>query len=255
VGTPDALRAMLRAKGTDHDAVRTLIRRLGADAADPLLDLLAAAEDHASRSTPLVELERLGAAAAARAVERLGDAPWFLQRNLLLLLGRVRSWPEGFSPAAWAGHADVRVRREAIKLLLEVPALRDEGLSRGLADPDPGIAALALGAALESCPTAMLPLMERMARDPTRLSAHRVLAIRVLARSRTARALESLTGLAVRPTRWFRRRRLAPKSPELLAAIAGLAAHWPEEPRAQLVLTTAERHADADIRAAARRSA
>jgi hypothetical protein len=78
---------------------------------------------------------------------------------------------------------------------------------------------------------------------------------RVLARSRTARALESLTGLAVRPTRWFRRRRLAPKSPELLAAIAGLAAHWPEEPRAQLVLTTAERHADADIRAAARRSA
>jgi hypothetical protein len=255
VGTPDALRAMLRAKGTDHDAVRTLIRRLGADAADPLLDLLAAAEDHASRSTALVELERLGAAAAARAVERLGDAPWFLQRNQLLLLGRVRSWPEGFSPAAWAGHADVRVRREAIKLLLEVPALRDEGLSRGLADPDPGIAALALGAALESCPTAMLPLMERMARDPTRLSAHRVLAIRVLARSRTARALESLTGLAVRPTRWFRRRRLAPKSPELLAAIAGLAAHWPEEPRAQLVLTTAERHADADIRAAARRSA
>jgi hypothetical protein len=33
VGTPDALRAMLRAKGTDHDAVRMLIRRLGADAA------------------------------------------------------------------------------------------------------------------------------------------------------------------------------------------------------------------------------
>ena len=255
VSTPEALRAMLRAASVDHTAVRTLIRRLGDAAADPLLDLLAAAEDHVSRTAALAELEALGPAAAARAVERLADAPWFLQRNLLLLLGRVRSWPEGFSPAAWASHADVRVRREAIKLLLEMPAHRDEGLSRGLADPDPGIAAVALGAALESCPTAMLPLMERMARDPIRLSAHRVLAIRVLARSRTARALESLAGLAVPRTRWFRRRRLAPKSPELLAAIAGLAAHWPDEPQAQQVLGTAERHADAEIRAAARRSA
>jgi hypothetical protein len=56
-------------------------------------------------------------------------------------------------------------------------------------------------------------------------------------------------------TRWLRRQRLSPKSPEVLAAIAGLAAHWPSEPRVQQVLAEAERHADADIRAAARRSA
>jgi hypothetical protein len=82
-----------------------------------------------------------------------------------------------------------------------------------------------------------------------------VLALRVLARSRTARALDWLSAQAVPRTRWFRRRRLAPKSPELLAAIAGLAAHGPDEPRAQQVLAAAERHADAEIRAAARRSA
>jgi hypothetical protein len=255
VSSPEALRVMLRVKGVDHGTVRELIRRLGADATDPLLDLLAAAEDVASRATALAELEALGAPAAARAVERLADSPWFLQRNLLLLLARVRTWPEGFSPVAWAGHADVRVRREAIKLLLDLPGQRDEGLSRGLVDPDPGITAVALGAALESCPPAMLPLIERMARDPARLSAHRVLAIRVLARSRSTRALESLASLALLRTRWFRRRRIAPKSPEVLAAIAGLAAHWPEEPEAQQVLATAERHADADVRAAARRSA
>jgi hypothetical protein len=254
-GTPDALRTVLRAQGIESGAVRLLIRRLGADAADPLLDLLADAEDHAARSAALAQLEALGAPAAARAAERLAEAPWFLQRNLLLLLGRVRAWPDGFSPAAWAAHGDARVRREAIKLLLETPAHRDEGLSHGLADPDPGITAVALGAALESCPPAMLPLIERMARDPVRLSAHRVLAIRVLARSRTGRALESLASLAVTRTRWLRRNRLAPKSPELLAAIAGLATHWPSEPRALQVLEAAERHADADIRAAARRSA
>jgi hypothetical protein len=252
VSTPEALRTMLRANGVDHGAVAELIRRLGAEAVDPLLDLLAAAEDLASRTAALAALETLGAPAAARAVERLADAPWFLQRNLLLLLGRVRAWPEGFSPVAWAAHADARVRREAIKLLLEMPAHRDEGLSRGLADADPGIAGLALGAALESCPPGVLPQVERMARDPARLSAHRVLAIRVLARSGTTRALASLAGLAVTRTRWLRRRRLAPKSPELLAAIAGLAAHWPEEPRAQQVLAAAEGHSDAEIRAAAR---
>ena len=70
----------------------------------------------------------------------------------------------------FAAHADARVRREAIKLLLDLPAHRDEGLSRGLADADPGITAVALGAALESCPAGVLPLIERMARDPARLS-------------------------------------------------------------------------------------
>lgn len=255
VGTPEALRTALLAQGLDHASVRTLIRRLGVAAVDPLLDLLGRADDHATRSAALAELEALGTPAAARAAERLAEAPWYLQRNLLLLLGRVRPWPDGFSPTTWASHPDARVRREAIKLLLDLPAHRDEGLSRGLADADPGITAVALGAALESCPAAVLPLIERMARDPARLSAHRVMAIRVLARSRTARALESLAGLAVTRTRWLRRQRLAPKSPEVLAAIAGLATHWPAEPRVQPVLAEAERHADADIRAAARRIA
>ena len=255
VGTPEALRTALLAQGLDHASVRTLIRRLGVAAVDPLLDLLGRADDHATRTAALAELEALGTPAAARAAERLAEAPWYLQRNLLLLLGRVRPWPDGFSPTTWATHADARVRREAIKLLLDLPAHRDEGLSRGLADADPGITAVALGAALESCPAAVLPLIERMARDSARLSAHRVMAIRVLARSRTARALESLAGLAVTRTRWLRRQRLAPKSPEVLAAIAGLATHWPAEPRVQPVLAEAERHADADIRAAARRIA
>ena len=255
VGTPDALRAALLAHGLDHAPVRTLIRRLGVAAIDPLLDLLGRAEDHATRTAVLAALEALGTPAAARAAERLAEAPWYLQRNLLLLLGRVRPWPADFSPTTWAAHPDARVRREAIKLLLDLAAHRDEGLSRGLADADPGITAVALGAALESCPAAVLPLIERMARDPARLSAHRVISIRVLARSRTARALESLASLAVTRTRWLRRQRLAPKSPEVLAAIAGLAAHWPTEPRLQPMLAEAERHADADIRAAARRSA
>ena len=96
-----------------------------------------------------------------------------------------------------------------MELLLDLAAHRDEGLSRGLADADPGITAVALGAALESCPAAVLPLIERMARDPARLSAHRVIAILRMARSRTARALESLADPAVTRTRWLRHQRLS----------------------------------------------
>ena len=115
------------------------------------------------------------------------------------------------------------------------------------------ITAVALGAALEQCPASLLPPIERMARDPGRRSAHRVLAIRILARSRSPRALQSLTEIALPRRRWFLRRRLAPKFPELLAAVAGLASTWAGEPAAEPVLAQASRHTDPEVRAAASR--
>jgi ribosomal protein L29 len=254
IATPETLRGALALGGVESELARALIDRLGAAAVDPLFEVLAASDDLGVREAALGALCGLGEAAAARAVALLPDAPWYLQRNLLLLLGRTGHWPDGFSPARYAEHADPRVRREGVKLLLESPGTRDAGLAHGLADPDPGITAVALGAALEHCPPALLPLIERMARDPARRSAHRVLAIRILARSRTPRALESLTSIALPRRRWFLRRRLAPKSPELLAAIAGLAAAWPAEPDAEPVLAQASRHPDAEVRAAAARS-
>lgn len=254
VATPDTLRAALAQAEVESELVGSLIERLGAAAVDPLFEVLAASEDLAAREAALGALSALGEAAATRAVALLPDAPWYLQRNLLLLLGRTGHWPEGFSPARYAEHADPRVRREGLKLLLESPDSRDQGLARGLADPDPGITAVALGAALEQCPTSLLPQIERMARDPARRSTHRVLAIRILAGSQTTRALQTLTGIALPRRRWFLRRRLAPKSPELLAAIAGLATHWPGEPEAEPVLSQAERHPDPEVRAAASRT-
>jgi hypothetical protein len=54
--------------------------------------------------------------------------------------------------------------------------------------------------------------------------------------------------------RWLGRR-LAPKSPELLAALAALATGWPDDHAAADVLQRALQHPDADIRAAARQPA
>jgi len=43
------------------------------------------------------------------------------------------------------------------------------------------------------------------------------------------------------------RRRLASKSPEMLAALAGLAAHWSAEPAAKEILALASTHSDPEI--------
>jgi hypothetical protein len=50
---------------------------------------------------------------------------------------------------------------------------------------------------------------------------------------------------------WFRRRRLLPRSPELVAIIASLARSFRQDPNAQLVLRLASESNDQEIRRAA----
>jgi phytoene dehydrogenase-like protein len=196
------------------------------------------------------QLLALGPAAGKAAVIRLPNAPWFLQRNILVLLGRLGVWPDGFSPESYAADADPRIRREAIKLMLDSVAHRDTAITQGLNDADDGIVGLALSAALDSCPPEAMSHLERIAADPKRPSEARVLAIRTMARSGTLSALHLLRDLALPPRRWLRRR-LAPKSAELLAALSGLAVHWPEDAVAAPALMLAMQHSDPEIRAAA----
>jgi hypothetical protein len=49
------------------------------------------------------------------------------------------------------------------------------------------------------------------------------------------------------------RRTMAPKSPEMLAALAGLAAHWSSELAVKEVLAQASKHSDPEISDAALR--
>ena len=47
--------------------------------------------------------------------------------------------------------------------------------------------------------------------------------------------------------KFFRKRSLASPSPEMLAALAGLAAHWRDDPQAQQVLALAAASSDSEI--------
>jgi hypothetical protein len=251
IATPERLESELAASPINPDVVAILVQRIGAAAADSLLDSLASADDRSTRAAIMKQLLALGPGIGATAVGRLSDAPWYLQRNILVLLSRLGSWPQGFSPAAYATHADHRIRREAIKLLLESPGHQAEGVTLGLLDADDGIVALALTSALESCPPDVVPVVQAIAVDPNRPSEQRALAARIVTRARTPEALRTLLEVIALRRRWFVKR-MAAKSPELLAALAGLAAYWRDDPAAAEVLFHARQHHDSEIRAAAR---
>jgi hypothetical protein len=248
IATPERLESELAASPLNPDAVAILVDRIGGPAVDSLLDRLATAEDRSTRAAIMKQLTALAPGVGELAVARLPEAPWFLQRNILVLLARRRSWPDGFSALAYAVSSDARIRREAIKLLLDSPEHQPSAVTLGLSDGDDGIVGLALTAALDSCPPDAIPLVERIALDPRRSSELRVLSSRILARTKTPEALQVLLEVIALRRRWFGRR-MAPKSPELLAALSGLAAHWRDDPAAAEVLSHAREHSDPEIRA------
>ncbi len=254
IATEERLRAALVPDAPDHPVVAVLSSHMGVPAAEALLDALEHATTRSNRAALLKHIVALGPGAAAPAAARLEGAPWYLQRNILVLIGQWGTWPDGFSPLPYASAGDVRVRREAMKLLLADEAHRAAAIAAALADRDDTIVGLGLGAAVESCPEAALPLVRDLAFAPGRPPVIRGEAVRVLARSGGDDTVEILVALACTRRRWLRRP-LAPRSPAMLAAITGLADRWPHEPRAAAVLRNAHRHRDLRVRNAARGSA
>jgi len=251
VVSPELLARELGHQPVDFTVVEALVARLKADASVPLLDALAAAEDRSTRWNLLRILGEVGAPAAPAVAARLPDTPWFVQRNLLLLLGRLGPWPDGFSPMPYISHGEPRVRREAFRLLLESPGTREAAIVDGLSDPDSGILTLVLGAALPTCPPNAIPLLDRIAHDTSRDFEVRLLAVRALAGCPDPDRVSRLVAVA-RQRRWWGGIRLAPKSPVLLAVLKALADSYGDHLDASSVLALAGRHRDPEIRAAGR---
>ena len=123
-------------------------------AVEPLLDLLDGSADRSIRARTLRLLVSLGPTVAPAASARLANAPWYVQRNLLVLLRMLKVWPHGFSAVTYALHPELRLRREAYKLLLEFPAAPRLGdHPRPRATPTMPSWHLVLRAALEQLPS------------------------------------------------------------------------------------------------------
>jgi hypothetical protein len=252
VTAPDVVRQLASAEPPDFVTLDRVLPRLAVDGFEPLLDVLGESESRTTRRGLLDRLARAPRELGPIVVRRLtGDVPWYVTRNLLVILDGLPALPEGFSTAAFIEHRDARVRREALKISLKLPADREPAMLGALRDPDPRTVRRALTGALEECPSAALPLITQIASAQTRTSELRLLAIKVLGRVSTPAARDALVALADGGRTWWGRPKLANRSIELLAALMALATSWRADPRVANLLKLAAASKDPDIRNAA----
>src|SRR5213592_4410952 len=251
LATPDVVRRLAGHEPVDFKTLERLVPRVGLPAAAPLLDALATAEARSTRRGLLAQLAKIGPELAPIVIARLDDPRWYVTRNLLALLEDLAPLPAGFSASSYLGHTDTRVRWQAVKLQVTLPAQRDAALANGLQDPDPRTLRLALGlaVALQRCPDDAVEALVDRTTDGTSPVDVRSLAIRALGYARPPAALEALLRLASGGRSLFGREKLRAKSPEVLAALMALATGWGRHPRARAVLERAAAANDHEIRA------
>jgi hypothetical protein len=252
VTAPETVRRLTEHEPPDFGTLDRILSRLPVPAFETLLDALATSESRTTRRGLLDRLARAPREVGTAVVARLtGEHPWYVVRNLLIVLDALPALPDGFSSAQFTGHADARVRREALKLALKVPAERERTLLGALRDSDPRTARLALSAAMDNCPPTAIPLIADLSQDVRAPSDIRVLAIKVLGRSKHPGALAALLSLADGGTNWRGRAKLPPLSLELVATVMALASGRSSDPRARAVLSLAAVSKDPELRNAA----
>jgi hypothetical protein len=250
--SPAMLRTVLLEEPVDPDAAQRLLAEIGLDEAPGLLDALEISEAQGTRRIILERLAALGAPAAPLFVERLERAPWYVQRNLLALLARLRTLPAGFSARPWAASDEVTVRYHALGVMLRQPAERDEAIQLALADADPRVVRFGLESAVGGLPRAALPRLMTLLNAPQRPLELRTRGILLLQQVHTPAVRDWLLEKVLTKRSLLRGRRLQPRSPEVLAALVVLARRWASAPDAALALRLAAESGDAELAAAAR---
>jgi len=249
--SPETLQWLLASEPVDFGTVDRVLPRLGVFASDPLLDALATAEERATRRALLDRLKQLGPILGPSLTARLTDERWYVLRNLLTLLEELPELPLGFTVLPWVTHADPRVRLEAVKIGVSTATERDRVITQALSDADHRVVRLAMIAALQAAvPPAAVPRIIDLAGDRQGPSDTRLQAIRLLGVARAPEAFQQLVTLVDGGRTLLGKRKLLPRSRELVAAVTALAMGWRAEPRALELLALAAISKDADVRAA-----
>ena len=245
--------AMLDDK-SDVGRLERILERIGTDAVHPLLDALEIAGSTSRRRWLLTRLEVFGEGIGTLLVARLPGKPWYVVRNLLVLLAGLPRLPEGFSAEEQTAHEDSRVRREAYKLMFAMPAGRSAAIMKAVADADEQIVRLALTAATDTCPPELPPKLLDLVRERIRDPQDRAMVIRLLGKRPTPRIRDWLLAQVVtrRGFAWWQRPRLLAKSPEMLAALTVLSTQFARHPDVARAVDLARQSKDPDIRAALR---
>lgn len=279
----DIIWAALSEARIDFAVLERIVRRKRLSAADPVLDAAEKTKDSRLRERLLDVLTELGDDVGPYIVRRIEGTRADLRRDLFLLLGKLKNVPEGFDVSRYLLHTDAQVRREAVRLLLKFVETREQAIVAGVTDTDERALFYGLNAAQEGgCPPRALPIIRQRIEAGDLDSSLMTLAIRVLAaadsgvgpvltgKGRTSQMMRAVTadatpaataavskktmewliGKVGQKSRFLRKWELQPKSPEMLAALAALAAYWAQDPVVQEILNLAIKSNDPELRKA-----
>ena len=248
---PRAMASLMAREPVDLKLLDILFPGVTLEGYDVLLEALTTTNNRGTRRKLLEHLSQTDLDVVPLIVNRLDDERWYVQRNLLLLLERLKRLPAGFSTSRWTQHADPRVRYHGYSLQLTIPEQRDAALRAALGDADEKITRLALSACQERCPRSVLTFVASLARNAHASQELRILAVNVLATSRDRYTLEALMPLVRGGTNWLGRPKLAPRTPVVLAVLRVLSDAWSTDPEAGRMLTLARNSSDPELRQAA----
>ncbi|HEY4321566.1 MAG TPA: HEAT repeat domain-containing protein [Gemmatimonadales bacterium] len=245
----ELMSALLREGEPDFGMIERIALRTGAGGVSLLLDALGAADDRTTRRRILDLLVRIGPAAEPVLLNRMTGAPWYLLRNILAVLAHFASISNIGPVLAELSNPEIRVRQEALKVLMRQPAARERASAVALESGDESLARIALTALGTECPPRVVPavlVLLRASDDEVQL-----LALRTLSEVRQASIVEPLLGMVRARRGLFRRQRLLPRSPIMLGALEILARRWRSDRNVAHMLELARKSTDADIRTAA----
>jgi len=243
------LDTLLSQQRVDLPLVGRFARRLGIPAAMLLVAAARAHEDAKIRIQFYDLLESLGDGVGPAVSEGIPEASPLVQRELIALIGRLGAIPANFSVMDYMLNPEPLVRREAVRLLLRDPQARNEAAMAALSDVDDRVVFVGLTAAQEKCPPGAVDLIKHRVDRGELDSQLRTMGIRVVAQQTSAEVLSWLLGFVVSETRWARRPKLRPSTPEMLAALSMVASVWGDHPAAAASIKLAEKSRDAEVRA------
>lgn len=242
------LETLLAQPSLDFSLIERVARQVGAPAVAHLLDFLGAATDRTTRRRLLDVLVRIGPGEEATLVGRLDGASWYLARNILAVLAQFPAITNVEPVFTALSDPELRVRQEALKVLVRQRAVRDRAIMLALASGEESLERMALTALAGECPpklvASVIPILDGS--DPEL----QVQAIHVLGESSSPLIVPRLLSLVRSRGGFFRRFRLQPKSPVMLAALEVLARRWSRQGQVAAAIQLAARSTDAEVRAA-----
>jgi HEAT repeat protein len=216
---------MYQSDSPEHAACTRLLKTLGSEAIDPLLELVADEPDMASRKQLVDLVSAMAGAFVEELSARVTDGRWYVVRNVVMILGKTHDPDILPALGRTLRHSDERVRRETIRALATVPdRLASEMLIAALSDSDSQNVQLAARYLGTTRAKGAVPALREVAKgngSGNRETAARVEAVEALGRIGSPEALPVLEQLAERRggIRRARTREISAAADSAIAAI------------------------------------